>query len=167
MTAPTTERDTALRSAVSAEDGHSDSQRGAARGRAREDSVADPAPSAVAESHRRAKLLAQLRPPEPWQHRPASLAAMWRYARRGGWTGADVRLVRDNPDGPWRQVRASESEADLAGKDIRTRLPASRVAGIWWFRLVALPICTITHYLAWLVARPSRTATVALLALVA
>lgn len=78
------------------------------------------------------RLVAGLTPPEPWTHRPASLAAMSRYARQGGWAG---------PAGP------------------------ARAAGVWWFRLVAVPVCLVTHYLAWLVARPSRALTVALVGL--
>ena len=38
--------------------------------------------------------------------------------------------------------------------------------GDWWYRLVSLPVCLVTHYLAWLVARPSRTFTAAVVALV-
>lgn len=79
-----------------------------------------------------ARLVTELTPPEPWTHQPASLAAMWRYARRGGWTG---------PTGP------------------------ARVAGVWWCRLVTIPVCVVTHYTAWLVARPSRALTAALVAL--
>lgn len=112
------------------------STRTGARPRAREGSAVSADRKATTDSDRRSGLVARLRweltPPEPWQHRPASLAAMWRYAARGGWTG---------PTGP------------------------ARVAGVWWCRLVALPVCLVTHYLAWLVARPSRTATAALVAL--
>ena len=112
------------------------STRTGARPRAREDSAVSGSRKAFTDSDRRLGLVARLRweltPPEPWQHRPASLAAMWRYAARGGWTG---------PEGLARQV------------------------GIWWYRLVALPVCLITHYTAWLVARPSRTLTAALVAL--
>jgi len=79
------------------------------------------------------RLVRELTPPEPWQHRPASLAAMWRYARRGGWTG---------PDGLARRL------------------------GVWWYRLVTLPVSLVCHYTAWLVARPSRTLTAAVVALV-
>ena len=91
----------------------------------------DAGPRASARGGRWAQLLT---PPEPWQHRPASLAAMSRYARRGGWAGTS---------GP------------------------ARAAGVWWYRLVALPVCLCTHYLAWLVARPARALTVAALALLA
>jgi hypothetical protein len=66
-------------------------------------------------------------PPEPWDHRPASLQELASYARQGEWTG---------PTG------------------------AARTAGIWWCRLVTLPGSAITHYTAWVVARPSRTAAV-------
>jgi hypothetical protein len=45
------------------------------------------APRTVTHRSRLARLVDRLTPPEPWSHRPASLAAMWRYARRGGWTG--------------------------------------------------------------------------------
>lgn len=112
------------------------STRTGARPRAREDSAVSGARKAITDSDRRAgvvaRLMAELTPPEPWQHRPASLAAMWRYAARGGWTG---------PTG------------------------ATRRLGVWWFRLVALPVCLVTHYTAWLVARPSRTITAALVCL--
>lgn len=42
-----------------------------------------------------ARLGRRLRPPEPWRYRPASLAAMWRYARIGAWTrdSGPLRLV--------------------------------------------------------------------------
>jgi hypothetical protein len=73
-----------------------------------------------------ARLSRRLTPPEPWRHRPASLAAMSRYAHQGGWTGNGGPL---------------------------------RFAGVWYFRLVAVPVAVITHYLAWIVARPSRLAT--------
>lgn len=75
-----------------------------------------------------ARLGRRLRPPEPWQHRPASLAAMSRYAHKGRWT---------RQDGP------------------------ARFCGVWYFRLVALPVAVLTHYLAWLVQRPSRAITAA------
>jgi hypothetical protein len=77
-----------------------------------------------------ARLVRRLKPPEPWRYRPASLAAMSRYAHLGGWTGQR---------GPLRFV------------------------GVWYFRLVAVPVTVITHYLAWIVARPSRLATVLLI----
>lgn len=100
------------------------STRTGARGRAREDgAVWRPL---------LARLWREWTPPEPWRHRPASLAAMCRYAARGGWTG---------PDGPARR------------------------AGVWWYRLVAVPVCLVTHYLAWLVARPSRALTAAVVVL--
>ena len=115
----------------------SGSTRAGARGRAREDSAVSVARQSTTERDWRAgvvaRLVRELTPPEPWQHRPASLAAMWRYARRGGWTG---------PDGLARRL------------------------GVWWYRLVSLPVCLVTHYLAWLVARPSRTFTAAVVALV-
>ncbi len=37
---------------------------------------------------------------------------------------------------------------------------ARRTAGIWWCRLIALPATVLTGYLAWMTARPSRTAVV-------
>lgn len=86
---------------------------------------------------------------------------MWRYTRIGGWAGEDVHGVQDKQDGPWRRVGADETPADLAGKTTRTRRHPARVAAIWWFRLVAIPVTVLCHYLAWLVARPSRTAVVA------
>lgn len=70
------------------------------------------------------RLVDQLTPPEPWSHRPASLAAMARYAARGGWTG---------PEGLPRRL------------------------GVWWYRLVVVPVTLVCHYTAWIVARPSRT----------
>lgn len=39
-----------------------------------------------------ARLAGRLRPPEPWKYRPASLAAMSRYAHRGAWTRDDGPL---------------------------------------------------------------------------
>lgn len=115
----------------------SGSTRTSARGRAREDSAVPAARQSTTERDWRSgigpRLVRELTPPEPWQHRPASLAAMWRYARRGGWTG---------PDG------------------------LARVAGVWWYRLVALPVTVVCHYLAWLVARPSRALTAAVVVLV-
>jgi len=136
-----TERDTA-QTALSAVRFETDprpagSTRTRARGRAREGSAVSSTRKAITDGDRRsgigARLMAELTPPQPWTHRPASLAAMWRYARRGGWTG---------PDGLARRL------------------------GVWWYRLVALPVCLVTHYLAWLVARPSRTLTAAVVALV-
>lgn len=40
---------------------------------------------------------------------------------------------------------------------------AARRAGVWWFRLVAVPVTVLAHYAAWTVARPSRTAAVVVL----
>lgn len=112
------------------------STRGRARPRARESSTGLGDLPPATDSDRRpglvARLVTELTPPEPWTQQPASLAAMWRYARRGGWTG---------PTGP------------------------ARVAGVWWCRLVTIPVCVVTHYTAWLVARPSRALTAALVAL--
>lgn len=135
-----TESDTAQTalSAVRFEESPADrgSTRTSAPGRAREDSAVSGTRKAITDSDRRAGVVARLRweltPPEPWQHRPASLAAMWRYAARGGWTG---------PEG------------------------LARRCGVWWYRLVALPVTVICHYAAWLVARPSRTVTAALVVL--
>lgn len=73
-----------------------------------------------------ARLGRRLTPPEPWRYRPASLAAMWRYARIGAWT-RDGGLLR--------------------------------FCGCWYFRLVALPVALVTHYVAWLTQRPSRLLT--------
>lgn len=138
---PTTQSDTAS-SAVSAvrfgsAPADSGSTRARARARAREDSAVSADRKATTDSDRRlglvARLMAELTPPEPWQHRPTSLAAMWRYASRGGWAG---------PTGVARRL------------------------GVWWYRLVALPVCLVTHYTAWLVARPSRALTAAVVALV-
>ena len=114
------------------------STRAGARGRARESQSPQTAPetappTVTQRDHGRGvwvRLVDELTPPEPWRHRPASLAAMARYAARGGWTG---------PDGLVRR------------------------AGVWWYRLVAVPVTVGCHYTAWLVARPSRTATVAIL----
>jgi len=135
-----TESDTAQTalSAVRFEESPADSgsTRARARARAREDSAVSADRKSTTDGDRRAgvvaRLMAELTPPEPWQHRPASLAAMWRYAARGGWTG---------PTG------------------------AARRLGVWWFRLVALPVTVVCHYAAWLVARPSRTVTAALVSL--
>lgn len=114
------------------------STRTGARPRAREDSAVSDARQTATERDRRAGVLArlvwELTPPHPWQHRPASLAAMWRYASRGGWTG---------PEG------------------------LARRAGVWWYRLIALPVCLVTHYTAWLVARPSRAVTAVVVMLIA
>lgn len=133
----TTDSDSALRGAVSGvEPAEEDPTRVRARARAREDCAVQTAPPATTDSDRRGggwqRLAAQLRPPEPWTHRPASLAAMARYARQGGWTG---------PDGLARQ------------------------AGVWWYRLVAVPVTLVCHYTAWLVARPSRALTAAVVVL--
>lgn len=106
-----------------------------ARAGAREDS-AEPPRTATTHSDPRpglaGRLVRQLTPPQPWTHRPASLAAMWRYAARGGWTG---------PQGVARQL------------------------GVWWYRIIALPATVVTHYTAWLVARPSRALTATLVGL--
>lgn len=129
-----TQRDSAL-SAVRNPEPPQPTLKAPARAGAREDS-AEPHPSATTPSNNRRpvvdRLRAELTPPQPWTHRPASLAAMWRYAARGGWTG---------PTGP------------------------ARLLGVWWCRLVTLPVCVTTHYVAWLVARPSRTLTATLVAL--
>lgn len=105
---------------------------GSARARAREANTGQTAPETappnLTQRDRRpggwGRLADQLTPPQPWSHRPASLAAMARYAARGGWTG---------PEG----------------------LP--RRAGVWWYRLVAVPVTLVCHYTAWIVARPART----------
>jgi hypothetical protein len=128
----TTESETADRSAVPDLDrSETASPHGRARPRAREatspQTAPETAPSPVTHGDRRdgsARLLDQLVPPEPWTHRPASLRAMARYARRGGWTG---------PDGPARRL------------------------GVWWYRLVAVPVTILCHYAAWIIARPART----------
>jgi len=100
------------------------STRTRAHPRARVETAPETAPPPVTQRDRRGRLLDQFMPPEPWTHRPASLRAMARYARRGGWTG---------PAG------------------------AARRLGVWWFRLVAVPVSIVCHYTAWIVARPSRT----------
>lgn len=155
----TTERDTALRTAVSEEEAESGVIASSAQ-RAREDIVADTAVSAVTERKNRRVWWGAFRPPEPWQHRPHSLAAMSRYAWRGAWTGEPVRQVKDREEAPWRTVRAGETAEDLAGKPTRIRHPFSRIAGVWYFRLVAIPATVILHNAAWIVARPSRLAVV-------
>lgn len=134
----TTHSDTAFRGAVSGDEpADAASRHTGARARAREESAVQTAPPPVTERDRRPgrwpRLVNQLRPPQPWTHRPASLAAMWRYARRGGWTG---------PDGVARRL------------------------GVWWYRLIAVPVTVVCHYTAWLVARPSRALTGALVAFV-
>lgn len=132
----TTDSDTAFRGAVSgAESAEMAPTRARARARAREETATNTAPASVTDGDRRrdvwTRLVGELRPPEPWSHRPASLAAMARYAARGGWTG---------PHG------------------------LARRAGVWWYRLIAIPVCLVTHYSAWLVARPSRALTAAVVA---
>jgi hypothetical protein len=32
-----------------------------------------------------------------------------------------------------------------------------RRLGVWWFRLVGIPVTIVCHYTAWIVARPART----------
>lgn len=71
-----------------------------------------------------ARFLKRITPPEPWRHRPVSLAALWRYATRGAWAS--------KPTGPARRI------------------------GQGYALLLAVPITFVTHYLAWIVARPSR-----------
>lgn len=134
----TTERDTAFRSAVSGAEPAEEAPRHTnALPRAREDSAVQTAPPTTTDSDVRGggwqRLVGELRPPEPWTHRPASLAAMARYASRGGWTG---------PEGLARRL------------------------GVWWYRLIAVPVTLVCHYTAWLVARPSRALTAALVAVV-
>ena len=132
-----TESDTALSARFETDPAGRGSTRTGARPRAREDSAVSADRKSTTERDWRAgvvaRLVRELSPPQPWTHRPASLAAMWRYARRGGWTG---------PDGLARRL------------------------GVWWYRLVSLPVCLVTHYTAWLVARPSRALTAAVVALV-
>lgn len=137
---PTTQSDTAP-SAVSAvrfREAPPDSgvTRTRARARAREGSAVSTDRKSTTDSDHRSGLVDRIRreltPPEPWQHRPASLAAMWRYASRGGWAG---------PTGVARRL------------------------GVWWYRLVALPVTVVCHYTAWLVARPSRAITAAVVGL--
>jgi hypothetical protein len=109
-------------------------------------------------------LAKQFRPPEPWQHRPASCAAMWRYAWRGAWTGPEVRQVRPAPpkrtvthhENPlWTSASTTVTESD-GPVEVRTRQPVTRRLGVWYFRLIALPATVVLHYAAWIVARPSR-----------
>lgn len=105
-----------------------------ARARARETGGSGDESAATERGHGRspvARLARELRPPEPWTYRPAAPAAVYRYAKSGGWTG---------PTGPARR------------------------AGVWWCRLVALPVVVAAAYTAWLVARPSRALTAALVA---
>lgn len=150
-----TERDTALRTAVSDGEGSEEVNAPNAYAHAR-GSVPNSAVSAVTERENRRGWWAAFRPPEPWQHRPSSLAAMSRYAWRGAWTGEPVRQVKDSDEAPWRTVRSDDTSEDLVGKPIRTRQPFSRVVGVWYFRLFAIPLTTVLHYAAWIVARPSR-----------
>jgi hypothetical protein len=39
----------------------------------------------------------------------------------------------------------------------------ARRAGVWYFRLVAVPVTIVAHYAAWIVARPARAIAVAVL----
>jgi hypothetical protein len=100
-----TESQTAHRTAVFAgmDPAETPTQAGA-HPRAREDNTpettlpgAETAPKTTTHRSRGwlARLVDRLTPPEPWQYRPSSLAARWRYARRGGWTG---------PAGPARRL---------------------------------------------------------------
>lgn len=73
----------------------------------------------------------EFRPPAVWADPPASLAALSRYARVGGWTGRADGFVR--------------------------------TAGIWWHRLIGLPITVAAYYGAWVAQRPGRVFTVSVL----
>lgn len=111
-----------------------------ARTYAREETATTAPQTAITDSDENRPLLArlidELTPPEPWQHRPAAPAELWRYAVRGAWTDEELppRRAGDKP-----------------------RRTGVRVAGMWWCRLVALPATVLTHYAAWIFARPSRT----------
>jgi hypothetical protein len=114
--------------------------------------AAETAPLRVTQRDRRPSWWRGWQPPEPWQLRSPSLAAKWRYARRGGWTGTD---------------RLPPSEADsLASGGMRTRhrvMPISRIFGVWYFRLVVVPTSLVTTYLQWVLDRPGRAFTAAVL----
>lgn len=120
----TTESETSPVTHHPAGDGGGGSDAGA-RARARE---GDDSAARREATQRGRRLVRELTPPEPWTHRSPAPAAVYRYARHGGWTG---------PDG------------------------AARRLGVWWARLIGLPIVIATAYLAWLAARPSRAITAA------
>lgn len=117
-----TERDTALRTAVSEDEAEFGVNASSAQ-RAREEIVADTAVSAHTERKNRRVRWGAFRLPEPLDYRPPSLRAAWRYARRGGWTGADRREVKQpygarertasrNENPFWTSVSASVTSKD-------------------------------------------------------
>ncbi len=70
------------------------------------------------------------------------------------------------PPAVWKEQPASLSKlASYAHKAAWTRRDAGfiRSLGIWWCRLVGLPVTVACRYLEWIAQRPGRAATVAAL----
>lgn len=83
---------------------------------------------------------------------------------RDAGAGVWLRLRRQlAPPQPWTHRPASlEAMRRYAARGgwAGPHSPARR-AMTWWFRLVALPVTVLAHYLAWTVERPARTVVVA------
>lgn len=77
--------------------------------------------------------------------------ATWR--RIAGWFGHEFR-----PPLVWTERPASLSDLSAyawSGGWTGLGGPA-RIAGVWWYRLVGIPLSTVAYYAAWLAQRPSR-----------
>src|SRR6266508_1963895 len=107
------------------------------------------------------------------QTAPQQLAAAYDYAPEvdnahgdeppRGWSGWWRHLAGElTPPEAWQHRPPAPAELLRYAHKGEWTAPtgARRTAGIWWCRLIALPATVLTGYLAWMTARPSRTAVV-------
>ena len=80
--------------------------------------------------------LAYFTPPAVLTERPASMPELSAYAHRGDWTKRKAEPARK-------------------GVPEQKRGPV-RTAGIWWHRLVGLPVTVVCRYVEWIAQRPGR-----------
>ncbi|KWX04622.1 hypothetical protein TH66_00235 [Carbonactinospora thermoautotrophica] len=94
--------------------------------------------------------------------------------QRDRWSGLLGRLVgwlagELTPPTVWADPPASLREISRYAHHgaWTTETGAWRTAGVWWCRLVAIPVSTLAYYTAWIAQRPSRTVVVTVLYVVA
>ncbi|WP_066890752.1 hypothetical protein [Carbonactinospora thermoautotrophica] len=89
---------------------------------------------------------------------------------RDRWSGLLDRLAGElTPPTVWADRPASLREISRYARHgaWTTETGAWRTAGVWWCRLVAIPVSTLAYYTAWIAQRPSRTVVVTVLYVVA
>ncbi|MGH3737132.1 MAG: hypothetical protein ACRDT6_16180 [Micromonosporaceae bacterium] len=93
---------------------------------------------------------------------PASVSPQTAHTQRDRWW--DRQLADLTPPTVWSQPPASLRELSLYARHAAwgPQTGFVRGCGIWWCRLVGIPVSTFAYYVAWIAQRPSRT-TVALL----